>query len=300
MKKNMSTCATGSKRTITPAAHEFPVPARSRSSILRIVFIILSAFTCTSLAASETEPFPYRLNITTEAVLLTAGCAAGGAGLYLHLIQPVPGWWETITLNKRSLPFPDRYAVGRNLPGAAVASSVLAVSASVFPLFLTVPYLIEKENKNALTLAVMYIETSILVAAINGVCRSLVHRKRPYMYVNNIFERSPRDKYSSSSFYSLHASIAFSSMTFLSTVVCDLYHTSLKYLILVGSLPFAGLTGYLRFAAGLHFPTDIIAGAVVGSVIGYLVPTIHKLHSENITLAIAAGSESRISINKRF
>ena len=26
----------------------------------------------------------------------------------------------------------------------------------------------------------------------------------------------------------------------------------------------------------MHYPTDVIAGAIVGSAIGYLVPTLHR------------------------
>ena len=37
------------------------------------------------------------------------------------------------------------------------------------------------------------------------------------------------------------------------------------------------VTGYLRFKAGKHFPTDIIVGYGVGATIGYLVPELHKL-----------------------
>ena len=36
------------------------------------------------------------------------------------------------------------------------------------------------------------------------------------------------------------------------------------------------ITGYLRFEAGKHFPSDIIAGYLVGATIGYLVPWLHN------------------------
>jgi membrane-associated phospholipid phosphatase len=37
----------------------------------------------------------------------------------------------------------------------------------------------------------------------------------------------------------------------------------------------AAAVGGLRIAAGKHFPTDILAGAAVGSLVGYLVPRLH-------------------------
>ena len=39
----------------------------------------------------------------------------------------------------------------------------------------------------------------------------------------------------------------------------------------------AALTAYARVAAGRHFPSDVIVGAVVGAAIGHLVPRSHRL-----------------------
>ena len=263
-------------------------------------FIFLLLFADETLGASETEVFPYRLNLAADAALLSVGCASVGLSIFLYGIQPVPGWRETVTLNKKDLNPLDRQAVGRHLKGARTGSDVLAISASASPLFLTIPYLLNKENMNALTITVMYAEVAVLVAGINGVCKSLVHRKRPYLYVNNLFERSPRNKSSASSFYSLHSTFAFGSMVFLSTVIGDLYDSCLKYAILAGSLSVAGLTGYFRFAAGLHFPTDIIVGGAIGSVIGYLVPAIHKIRSDNFTMSVVVGRGYGLQFGIRF
>jgi membrane-associated phospholipid phosphatase len=252
------------------------------------------------LGAPETEVFPYRLNLATDAALLSVGCATVGLSVYLYGIQPVPGWWETVTLNKKDLNQLDRQAVGRHLKGASTASDVLAISASAYPLFLTIPYLLNKENINALTITVMYAEVALLVGGINGLCKGLVHRKRPYLYVNNFLERSPRNKYSASSFYSLHTTFAFGSMVFLSTVFGDLYNSWLKYAILAGSLSVAGLTGYFRFASGLHFPTDIIVGGAIGSIIGYIVPAIHKIRSDNFTVSVVVGRGYGLQFGMRF
>ena len=46
--------------------------------------------------------------------------------------------------------------------------------------------------------------------------------------------------------------------------------------IWAASLSVATLTGYLRYAAGKHHPSDILAGAVLGSFVGWLMPTLHE------------------------
>ena len=265
-----------------------------------IFFILVLLSARPELSASEASAFPYRLDAATDATLLSVGCAAAGVSLYLYSIRPVPGWLETIRAQKDNLSEWDRPAVGRHLTGASEASDALTVAASVTPLLLTIPYLQKRENMHALTLAVMYAEVMIFVQAANGMSKALVNRKRPYLYVNNLFERKPRDGFSSSSFYSLHASLAFGSMVFLSTAVCDLFKSELRYLVLAGALPVAALAGYFRFAAGLHFPTDIIAGALIGTIIGYLIPAMHKFRSDAVTISFFSGRMTGIQAGMRF
>ena len=48
-----------------------------------------------------------------------------------------------------------------------------------------------------------------------------------------------------------------------------------KKKILAIGLPLAALTGYFRVAAGNHYLTDVLTGAVVGSSLGVLVPKWH-------------------------
>jgi membrane-associated phospholipid phosphatase len=261
---------------------------------------LLSLAAVTPLSASESEVFPYHLDLEVDAALLATGAAATGASLYLYSIKPVPGRWEILSHTKNSLNRLDRQAVGRHLRGAVEASDALAIGACVSPLLLSAAYVAKNENINASTLTVMYAEVAALLFGINGLCKDLVHRDRPYLYVNNPFERSPRNRFSASSFYSLHTTLAFGSMTFLSTLVGDLYAPWLKYAVLAGSLSVAGLTGYFRFASGTHFPTDIIAGAAVGGIIGYLIPAIHKLRSDTYSVSVILGENNGLRFGLRF
>ena len=44
-----------------------------------------------------------------------------------------------------------------------------------------------------------------------------------------------------------------------------------------GCLAAASTTAYLRYAAGRHFLTDVLAGAAIGSLTGWLVPHLHEI-----------------------
>jgi len=46
----------------------------------------------------------------------------------------------------------------------------------------------------------------------------------------------------------------------------------------------ASTVGYLRYEAGVHFPTDILIGAIVGSAIGYAIPYLHRAGKENVSV----------------
>ena len=65
------------------------------------------------------------------------------------------------------------------------------------------------------------------------------------------------------------------------------------------SLLIASAVGYLRYASGNHFPTDIIVGAIVGSVVGFLIPLIHESNEEEKGTVVYAGNpyNNLISIN---
>ena len=47
-------------------------------------------------------------------------------------------------------------------------------------------------------------------------------------------------------------------------------------LVWTGAVIVPAVTGYLRYNAGKHFPSDIIAGYFIGGAVGYLVPWLHR------------------------
>jgi len=101
----------------------------------------------------------------------------------------------------------------------------------------------------------------------------LVRRKRPVLYTSSAVT-AVSDPESQQSLPSLHASLAFAAATSYLVIARrqHLPHRMRNTLLL-----YAGAVGAaaLRVGAGKHFPTDVLAGAALGSGIGWLVPTIH-------------------------
>jgi membrane-associated phospholipid phosphatase len=144
------------------------------------------------------------------------------------------------------------------------------------------------------TLGVMFLETSLLVGGTTYLTKALVGRKRPFVYNTalSVEERyrlagdAHNDVYFS--FFSGHSSAAFALATFTSTVYSDIHGPSTWSTLLWGStLTLATLTAYARVKAGVHYPTDVIAGAIVGGAIGRLVPVLHRRNaSQRLTLGV--------------
>ena len=84
-------------------------------------------------------------------------------------------------------------------------------------------------------------------------------RERPYITRGSLtLGTAPLDVYSFPSGHTLHA-VAF-------TVVALSYYPQLAW-VLIG---FATLVALSRVILGLHYPTDVLAGAVIGAVLARL------------------------------
>ncbi len=127
----------------------------------------------------------------------------------------------------------------------------------------TTPLLIKKNNYKSMVLA------NIEVLAINGlvtdITKYLVGRQRPHSY----FKTYEYEKDAFKSFFSGHTSSAFAIATSSAMMLSNEYSEK-KPLIWSSSYAIAAATGYFRIAADKHYLSDIIAGAIIGTSIGYL------------------------------
>ncbi len=122
-----------------------------------------------------------------------------------------------------------------------------------------------------------YAQTLSLSVGLNLLVKNLISRRRPYLFNTDLSldkKLSYKPDYTRS-FYSGHTSIAFTSAAFLTSSYAELYpDRDSRYLVGVLSFGTAALTGYLRYEAGKHFPSDIVVGAIVGTVFGFVVPQL--------------------------
>ena len=218
----------------------------------------------------------YRTDDSIEAPLVAAGTLLLGGILLAERAQPVLTLADLESLDPSGLPAWDRPAIDHWSPRAAAWSDGILRASQVAPLFLMAT---DRGRDQAGRLTVMYAETLLLNTGLTGLLKALTSRHRPYAYGRN--PEVPDDlllaETTRRSFPSGHTSTVFACLTFCTVVHRDLYPNSgSNDLILAGSVGIGVLTGYLRYAAGRHFPSDVAAGAVLGVAVGWLVPRLHR------------------------
>jgi membrane-associated phospholipid phosphatase len=217
---------------------------------------------------------PYELETRQEIALLGTGLALELFGLYLNSIMPVLTPEQIENLSPENVnPF-DRGTSANWSPKADKASDYLLNASRVWPVTL---FLSGKIRGDTFKILALYVETVLCMAGPTLTTKGAVRRIRPFVYNNDLPLDQKTTKFARRSFYSGHTVEAFSSVVFTARVLSDYYPKSdYKNLVWGAALLHAGIVGYLRHAAGKHFPTDIITGAIVGSFVGYIIPEIHK------------------------
>lgn len=108
----------------------------------------------------------------------------------------------------------------------------------------------------------------LLTTATTMTMKSLFHRPRPYDTYPG--ELHPLQYEKSYSFPSGHTSVAFATATSLSLQIR-------KWYVAVPAFLWAATVGYSRMYLGVHYPSDVLVGLLVGVVSGYLSYKLQEL-----------------------
>jgi membrane-associated phospholipid phosphatase len=212
-----------------------------------------------------------------EAALLGAGVAVSAGAVWLGAELTPLSPRELARLDAADLPGWDRPATGLWSPAAATASDVLGYGAVAAPLLLLAD---TGPGAGAGDLGLMYAQTLLLERGTIGVIKALVRRPRPLAYNPDprIGDDLRRSRHAVRSFPSGHTAGAFAAAMFAGEVYAHLHPDDpARHWIRAGGLAVAAATGWLRVRAGRHFPSDVLAGAVIGSLIGWAVPRWHEV-----------------------
>lgn len=145
-----------------------------------------------------------------------------------------------------------------------ISNTVTPISVGTPVIILTLGLL--EKDKDMTQYGLFIAETLIVSTLITNVLKFSVDRPRPYetyAFIDNVIDPS------SSSFPSGHTSAAFATATSLSL-------SYPKWYVIAPSFLWASSVGYSRMDLGVHYPSDVIVGAIVGAGSAYLCYFINK------------------------
>lgn len=174
----------------------------------------------------------------------------------------------------------DRRAIGNANQCASVVSDVVdALAVATPPL---VDWMILGSNKVLVEDLVVYAETLSINAALTAWVKALVQRPLPRTYAGDPDLIHQAAGYRS--FYSGHVSTAVSALSTAAVTIGLRYHYDVWPWIVVAGI--GGTVAAARVAAGRHFYTDTIAGAVAGLLVGIGVPLFHRTKAQQPVVGV--------------
>lgn len=144
------------------------------------------------------------------------------------------------------------------------------ITNSMMPVAIGVPLVtlsigLIKKDKSIKQQGVYLAETALVSAFISTAMKASIQRERPFITYPELDKQARGGGYS---FPSGHTSSAFAAAASLS-IVCP------KWYVIAPSFTWATAVGYSRMHLGVHYPTDVLAGALIGSGSALLT---HKLN----------------------
>lgn len=226
-------------------------------------------------------------------VPLTVGAAGISVlGTYQYQNMDVPSSEDRVS-ESDLLPW-DRPLAGRYSEFADNLSDGMAVFA-IAPLVLggATWYNGGTDGKGFATLALMYAQAMAIQNGLNLMARSLQVWPRPYIYSREgkgAEVAASADGEAYGSFFSGHASAAFTAAVFTAEWFSEMYPNSpYKGIMWASSLSLAGFVGALRIAAGKHYLTDVVAGALVGTGVSFVILKSHENKTKKAYFDVGLG-----------
>jgi membrane-associated phospholipid phosphatase len=167
----------------------------------------------------------------------------------------------------------DRLAMFGYSRSLDAASDVTQYSAAALPLALALAV----SQDQAFAAGVIYFEVMSRAFFAKNTLKFLFPRVRPWVYLAPVTGSVPEVWEGNDSFPSGHSTMVFAAAAFGVTVaVLDLPSGS-PWLIPFAAteVSLAVATASLRVFSGMHFMTDVIAGAALGTAIGIALPLVH-------------------------
>jgi membrane-associated phospholipid phosphatase len=192
---------------------------------------------------------------------------------------------DIISLHESDVPGFDRWAIQPYDEGLDKFSYYPFYAAIPLPLIYSLSD--NSIRKDFFKVSFLYLEAMSITGLFGTGGTYFVDRYRPYAYTAETPMEKRVGENAKNSFYAGHVEIIAVSTFFIAKVHND-YHPGSES----NWMYFAAASGatlgmsYLRLAAGMHFPSDIILGMTTGILAGVLVPQFHKNKEKKNSLSV--------------
>ena len=217
--------------------------------------------------------------------IIIGSAALGLAASSFFIKNSVNNASKDAVFNKDSVNAFDRGLMYKYDKALSIAGDVIVYGFAAAPLLsLTGNY---KDGGAWLTYGIMYAQSALFVFGTTEILKKSILRYRPYCYFEDIPSGTDSDYYKS--FPSRHTAFAFNAAGFLTATFFAEYPDSpWKIPLCAAGYTLAAGIGASRIFSGNHFTSDVLTGALIGSVSGYLIPWLHlRKKMDNMTIALA-------------
>tara|TARA_R110002050_G_scaffold200591_1_gene335523 strand:- start:67340 stop:68155 length:816 start_codon:yes stop_codon:yes gene_type:complete len=217
--------------------------------------------------------FPYVIKPKLDYSIIGAGAISLTTGMVLTSNDQILTQAEINSFYPNQVNALDRPTIYNHNEAAKTASNVFVAGAILSPISLLG---IKEVRQHYLTVGIMGMEVLMVSYGLISTTKTIALRTRPYVYNPEIAMEEKQTLDARYSFFSGHTAGA-ASMTFFAARVYSDTHPNGKWkpMVWTAAAVVPALVGWTRVEAGMHFPTDVLAGYAVGAAIGYFVPVFH-------------------------
>lgn len=257
----------------------------------RVASVLVLALSLGAFARDAQAAGPaYRLDAEVDAPIILVGGAVTAGFLFL---EETPGETCARGCDRANVIFIDRWAAGNYSTAWAKVGDIATGATILFgPLVLTLQQGVRDGLHDSLVIG----EAVLLSSALQVLSSYAVPRARPRAYGG---EEVPFDERTNAnaarSFFSGHVADASASVVATTRTLQKLGHRRLAGFVLGFGIAGTALVGTGRVMSGGHFPSDVIAGAAVGTGFGLLMPYLHSLPVVVAPTALGDGGGATIS-----
>jgi len=249
-------------------------------------FLLLTSFLTMFCKCSfaEIKYFPFETKIQKEFFTIFSGYLLYIAGDFSinHIPDPI-----IVTHNRSQINVFDRFTADNYSKHDARLSEYTSKTAIYIPALTTLG-LMKTDRRTFIStcsqIGIMYFETTLITSGLTNIAKGTFRRYRPYCYNENVPVSKKLKPDCRASMWSGHTSSAFAGAVFAGTIMNEILPSSIPTrFVWITGITASAATAYLRVQSGEHFPSDVLAGAAIGSLTGWIIPEIHK-RKTNITL----------------